>query len=69
MRENYERPFNLMEKREGLEDARVRGQHALVGRMTFTIIATLLIEMAVTRKKKKKVEFQQVALIPREFEG
>ena len=62
MRKNCERPFNLMKKREGLEDARVRGQHALVGRMTFTMIATLLLEMAGTRKKKSKVTYQQLEL-------
>lgn len=62
MRKNCERPFNLMKKREGLEDARVRSQHALVGRMTFTMIATLLIEMAGFRKKKPKVGYEQLEL-------
>lgn len=61
MRKNCERPFNLMKKREGLEDARVRSQHALFGRMTFTIIATLLIEMGGFRKKQVK-KYKQLEL-------
>ena len=44
MRKNCERPFNLMKKRECPEDAVVRSQHALRGRMTFTVITTLLPE-------------------------
>jgi len=62
MRKNCERPFNLMKKRECLEDAVVRSQHALCGRMTFTMITTLLIEMAGFRKKKAKAESQQLKL-------
>lgn len=62
MRKNCERPFNLMKKREGLEDMRVRSQHALVGRMTFTMIATLLIEMAGFRQKKPKTGCEQPKL-------
>jgi hypothetical protein len=53
-RRNTERPFNLLKKRDGLENARVRSQVALVARATFTTIATLLIEMAGTRRKPKK---------------
>jgi hypothetical protein len=62
MRKNCERPFNLMKKREGLEDAVVRSQHALCGRMTFTMITTLLIEMAGFRKKESKDGSQQLEL-------
>ncbi|MCI5159101.1 MAG: transposase, partial [Candidatus Electrothrix sp. AUS1_2] len=62
MRKNCERPFNLMKKREGPEDAVVRSQHALCGRMTFTMITTLLIEMAGFRKKKPKDGDQQLEL-------
>ena len=53
IRKNCERPFNLLKKREGLEDARVRSQHALTARCTFGMIATLLIEIAGKRRKKK----------------
>ena len=62
MRKNCERPFNLMKKREGLEDAVVRSQHALCGRMTFTMITTLLIELAGFRRKKAKDGGQQLEL-------
>jgi hypothetical protein len=54
IRKNCERPFNLMKKREGLETTRVRSQHGVVVRSTFTTIVTLLIEMAGTRHKPKK---------------
>jgi hypothetical protein len=53
IRKNGERPFNLLKKREGLEQVRVRSQHGLVARSTFTTMATLLIEIAGTRKTKK----------------
>lgn len=53
IRKNGERPFNLIKKREGLDQVRVRSQHGLVARATFTTMATLLIEMAGTRRKKK----------------
>jgi len=53
IRKNGERPFNLLKKREGLEHVRVRSQHGLVARSTFTTMATLLIELAGTRKTKK----------------
>ena len=53
IRKNGERPFNLIKKREGLDQVRVRSQHGLVARPTFTTMATLLIEMAGTRRKKK----------------
>ncbi len=51
IRKNCERPFNLMKKREGLEQTRVRSQHGVVVRSAFTTIATLLIEIAGTRRK------------------
>jgi hypothetical protein len=54
IRKNCERPFNLMKKREGLEQTRVRSQHGVVVRSTFTTIATLLIEMAGMRRKLLK---------------
>ena len=53
IRKNLERPFNLLKNREGLEQVRVRSQHALLARSVFSTIATLLLEMAGTRKKKK----------------
>lgn len=50
LRKNCERPFNLLKKREGLEQVRVRGQHNILTRLTVTTIATLLIELVQTRK-------------------
>lgn len=58
IRKNSERPFNLLKKREGLENVRVRSQHALLARCSFTIMTTLLLEMANTRRKKKIVKEQ-----------
>lgn len=54
IRKNGERPFNLIKKREGLETVRVRSQHGLIVRSTFTTIVILLLEMAGTRRKKKQ---------------
>jgi hypothetical protein len=54
IRKNGERPFNLLKKREDLETVRVRSQHSLVARITFTTIATLLLEMAGTRSKARE---------------
>ncbi len=54
IRKNGERPFNLIKKREGLDQVRVRSQHGLVARAAFTTIVTLLLEMAGTRRKKKE---------------
>jgi len=58
IRKNGERPFNLLKKREGLEQVRVRSQSALVARTTFTTMATLLLELAGTRKTKKTIQKQ-----------
>ena len=55
IRKNCERPFNLMKKREGLEQTRVRSQHGVVVRSALTTIVTLLIEMAGTRHKHKQI--------------
>ncbi len=54
IRKNCERPFNLMKKREGLEQTRVRSQHGVVVRSALTTIVTLLLEMAGTRQKPQK---------------
>jgi hypothetical protein len=54
LRKNCERAFNLLKKREGLEQLRVRSQHGVVVRSAFTTIVTLLIEMADTRRKAQK---------------
>jgi hypothetical protein len=54
IRKHAERPFNLLKKREGLEQARVRSQHGLLTRCAFTTIATLLLEIVGKRKKQKK---------------
>ena len=53
IRKNGERPFNLLKKREGLEQVRVRSHHGVVVRTTFTTTATLLLELAGTRRTKK----------------
>lgn len=62
IRKNGERPFNLLKKREGLEGYRARSQHGLLARSTFTTMATLLLEIAGTRKKKIKVKQEQLNL-------
>ena len=62
IRKNCERPFNLMKKREGLEQTRVRSQHGVVVRSALTTIVTLLIEMAGTRHKPKKKHNEQKEL-------
>lgn len=62
IRKNVERVFNLLKNREGLKEARVRSQRALIARSTFATIATLLIEMAGTRKKAKKDHSKQLDL-------
>lgn len=59
IRKNGERPFNLLKKREGLEGYRARSQHGLLARSTFTTMATLLLEIAGTRKKKIRVKQEQ----------
>jgi hypothetical protein len=53
IRKNCERPFNLIKKREGLEQVRVRSHHGVVVRSTFTTMATLLLELAGTRRTRK----------------
>jgi len=62
IRKNGERPFNLLKKREGLEPVRVRSQHGILARCTFSTLSTLLLEMAGTRKKKKKKHIQMALL-------
>ena len=47
-----------MKKREGLEQVRVRSQQGLVAKSTFTTMATLLLEIAGTRRKEKAKENQ-----------
>jgi len=60
IRKNGERPFNLLKKREGLEQVRVRSHHGLVARSTFTTMATLLLELAGTRRTKKAIQKQLI---------
>ncbi|MFH1319593.1 MAG: transposase [Bacteroidota bacterium] len=62
IRKNGERPFNLLKKREGLEPVRVRSQQGLVARVSFATIATLLLEMVGTRRKKKE-KYEQMDLL------
>ena len=59
IRKNCERPFNLMKKREGLEQTRVRSQHGVIVRTALTTMVTLLIEMAGTRHKARKKANEQ----------
>lgn len=63
LRKNGERAFNLLKKREGLEYARVRGQHNILAQSIFTTVATLLIEMAGTRKSARSKPRQQLELL------
>jgi hypothetical protein len=58
IRKNAERPNNLLKNQTGLEDVRVRSQHALLARTIFSNIGTLLLEMAGTRRKKKQKKKQ-----------
>jgi hypothetical protein len=58
IRKNVERPFNLLKNREGLEKVRAKSQHTLLARCTFTTIATLLLEIAGTRRKEKTINRQ-----------
>jgi len=62
IRKNGERPFNLIKKREGLDQVRVRSQQAILSRSVFNTAVTLLIEMAGTRKSEKKKEQKQKEL-------
>ncbi len=62
IRKNCERPFNLLKNQTGLENIRVRSQHATIARCTLSSIAVLLIKMAGTRKKEKTNKSQQLSL-------
>jgi hypothetical protein len=62
LRKNGERSFNLLKNREGLEYVRVRGQHNILAQSIFTTVATLLIEMAGTRKGAQSKQQQQLEL-------
>ncbi|HIQ14355.1 MAG TPA: transposase [Leucothrix sp.] len=62
IRKNIERPFNLIKNQVGMEQVRVRSQHATLTRCTISNIAVLLIEMAGKRRKKKKHKSQQLKL-------
>jgi len=62
IRKHSERPFNLIKKREGLEQTRVRTQHGVIVRSVFTTIATLMIEMAGTRRKQSRKKDEQMDL-------
>ena len=59
LRKHSERPFNLLKHREGLEPLRVRSQHGLTVVATFANMANLLLEIAATRKTKRKENPQQ----------
>jgi len=65
IRKNAEQPFNLLKNREGLEPIRTRSQHGLLVRSSFTTMATLLLEMAGTCRKKeaKKAKNLQLQLL------
>lgn len=62
IRKNIERPFNLIKNQVGMEQVRVRSQHATLARIAISNIAVLLIEMAGKRRKKKKQKPQQLEL-------
>lgn len=63
LRKNGERAFNLLKKREGLEYAKVGGQHNILAQSIFTTVATLLIEMAGTRKSTQPNPQQQLEFL------
>jgi hypothetical protein len=63
LRKNGERPFNLIKKREGLDYANVRGQHNILVQSIFTTVATLLIELAGTRKRPPSPRQRQLELL------
>ena len=48
-----------MKHREGLENTMVKSQHGLTVVTTFAMMTTLLLEIAGTRKVKKKDDRQQ----------
>jgi hypothetical protein len=62
MRKVAERPFNLLKHREGLEPLRTIGQKSSTTVATIANIATLLIEIAGYRKKKKQTKKEQLYL-------
>jgi hypothetical protein len=62
MRKVAERPFNLLKHREGLEPLRTIGQKTSTTVATIANVATLLIEIAGYRKKKKKTKKEQLYL-------
>jgi hypothetical protein len=62
IRKNIERPFNLIKNQVGMEQVRVRSQHAPLTRCAISNIAVLLIEIAGKRRKKKKYKPQQLKL-------
>ena len=63
LRKNGERSFNLIKKREGLESARIRGQHNILVQSIFTTVATLLIELAGKRKSPPPQQHRQSQLL------
>lgn len=64
LRKHGERPFNLIKKREGLDETRVRSKHALLARCTITTMATLLLEIIDTRRKRKPKENRIQSKLP-----
>ena len=62
IRKHSERPFNLLKNREGLKETRAKSQHGILARCVFAQMATLLIEMAGTRKKQKPKKKQEKQL-------
>ncbi|MCP4369917.1 MAG: transposase [Deltaproteobacteria bacterium] len=64
LRKNGERPFNLIKKREGLDVTRVRSQQSLLARCTITTMATLLLEIINTRRKRKRKWIQIQSELP-----
>ena len=63
MRKVAERPFNLLKHREGLEPLRTLSKETTRTVAVIANIATLLIEIAGYRQKKKVSKNEQIELL------
>lgn len=63
IRKHAERPFNLMENREGLVYMKLASQQGVMAAATFAQITTLLLEIVGTRRTKKQEEVCQQMLL------
>ncbi len=62
LRKNMERVYNLLKHREGLEPLRPRNFSGIMSAVTFAQMATMLLEIADTRRIKKKEGERQLSL-------